>query len=76
MREITLDQFKVYLEQGIKPSTVKKALDRAGIIVENDAKMRCPVGKTGVLRNSIEHRVENSGWENACYVGTPVEYAP
>ena len=38
MREITLDQFKVYLEQGIKPSTVKKALDRAGIIVENDAK--------------------------------------
>ena len=76
MREITLDEFRVYLEQGIKPSTVRKALDRAGIIVENDAKQRCPVGKTGLLRNSIKHRVENSGWENACYVGTPVEYAP
>lgn len=76
MREITLAEFRVYLEQGVKQSTVKKALDRAGLIVENDAKRRCPVGKTGLLRNSIQHRVENSGWENACYVGTNVEYAP
>ena len=76
MREITLAEFRAYLDKGIDQTTVNKALNRAGLIVENDAKKRCPVGKTGLLRNSIQHRVEYSGYERACYVGTNVEYAP
>lgn len=76
MRELTLSEFRVYLQQGIQPEVVEKALDRAGLIVENEAKMRCPVGKTGLLRNSIVHEVRREGMDQCCIVGTNVEYAP
>lgn len=72
MRELTLAQFQQKLNQGITDTTVKKALNRACVVVENDAKRRCPVGKTGLLRNSIKHRVQN----NEGTVGTIVDYAP
>ena len=55
---------------------IDKALNRAGLIVENDAKERCPVGKTGQLRNSIEHRVQGANYKTECVVGTNLEYAP
>ena len=73
MREITLQEFRVYLQKGVNPQVVNRALNRAGLIVENEAKMRCPVGKTGLLRNSIQHKIYNN---NECIVGTNVEYAP
>ena len=48
-----------------------EVLNKACILVENDAKKKCPVDK-GQLRNSITHEVE--GTEAA--VGTNTEYAP
>lgn len=72
MREITLKEFQSYLNRGITKTTLKRALDRGCIVVENDAKRRCPVGKTGLLRASIKHRVN----DNEGIIGTEVEYAP
>lgn len=48
-----------------------EVLNKACILVENDAKKKCPVDK-GQLRNSITHEVE--GTEDV--VGTNTEYAP
>ena len=48
-----------------------EVLNKACILVENDAKKKCPVDK-GQLRNSITHEVE--GIE--AVVGTNTEYAP
>lgn len=73
MREITLEEFQKHLERGIPQTTLEKALNRGCIVVENDAKKRCPVGKTGILRNSILHWVEHS---NEGYIGTRIDYAP
>lgn len=72
MREITLKEFQVYTNRGITQSSLKKALNKGCIVVENDAKKRCPVGKTGLLRASIRHRVDN----NEGIVGTSMDYAP
>lgn len=72
MREITLDQFRTYLSKGISQATIEKALNKGCIVVENDAKKRCPVGKTGILRNSIIHWTEGKEGN----IGTRVEYAP
>lgn len=47
------------------------ALERAGILVENSAKLNVPV-HTGDLRRSITHRVEG----DTVIVGTSLEYAP
>lgn len=76
MRELTINEFRFYLDRGITTETAEKALNRACLIVEADAKKRCPVGKTGLLRNSISHRVEHEWQEYAGVVGTNVEYAP
>ena len=76
MRELTINEFRFYLDRGITAETAEKALNRACLIVENDAKKRCPVGRTGLLRNSIQHRVEREWQTYAGVVGTNVEYAP
>ena len=73
MREITLAQFQQYLQKGIPQDSIQKALNKGCIVVENDAKKRCPVGKTGILRNSIRHWVEPN---NEGFIGTRVSYAP
>lgn len=72
MREITLKEFQKYLNRGISKSTLTKALNRGCIVVENAAKKKCPVGKTGLLRASIKHRVN----ENEGIIGTSLDYAP
>ena len=59
------------LAENILPSKIQEALDKACLIVENDAKARCPSG-TGQLRASIKHRVIGNEGE----VGTNVVYAP
>lgn len=46
-------------------------ITRKTILVENDAKKKCPVDK-GQLRNSITHEVEGT----EAVVGTNTEYAP
>jgi len=48
------------------------AINKACILVENDAKLNCPVGDTGLLRSSITHEVK----DKVGTVGTNVEYAP
>lgn len=50
---------------------VKKWLPAAGAAVEGQAKLYAPVD-TGLLRGSINHRVEG----DTAIVGTNVEYAP
>lgn len=49
-----------------------KALEKAALFIENEAKLRCPVGDTGLLRASITHDVEG----NEAVIGTNMEYAP
>lgn len=55
----------------LSKSAMKDALTKACLIVENEAKMRCPAGD-GQLRQSITHEVDDTEG----YVGTNVEYAP
>ena len=51
--------------------SVKQALERACLVVENSAKEKAPVN-TGNLRSSLTHEVTG----NVGTVGTNVEYAP
>lgn len=72
MREITIKEFQKYLNRGITKATLTAALNRGCIVVENAAKKRCPVGRTGLLRASIKHRVN----DNEGIIGTSIDYAP
>ena len=56
--------------------SVEQAVNEVCILVENDAKRRCPVD-TGELRMSITHEIEETS-ENRTTgaVGTNLEYAP
>lgn len=67
---INLDKFIKRLDQ-ISEVDFEKAMDKACLLVENEAKRNCPVD-TGWLRQSIKHRIEGS----TGIVGTNVEYAP
>lgn len=69
MNEISLNIENII--NNILPSAIQQGLDRAGYIVENDAKRKVGVD-TGTLRNSITHEVEDS----ICYIGSAIEYAP
>lgn len=67
---LNADSLKEKLNQ-LSEIDLNKALNNACLLVENEAKQRCPVG-TGDLRNSITHEVEG----NEGVVGTNVSYAP
>mgnify|MGYP000976651099 CR=1 FL=1 len=69
MNEISLNIENVI--KNILPSVIEKGLDKAGYIVENDAKRKVGVD-TGTLRKSVTHDVE----DGICYIGSNVEYAP
>lgn len=59
------------ISSNVLPDAIRKALEQSCLIVEGDAKSKCPVD-SGQLRQSINHKVEdNAGW-----VSTNVEYAP
>lgn len=70
-----LDKLLTKLEN-LKTVSVEQAVNEACILVENDAKKRCPVD-TGELRISITHEIEETS-ENRTTgaVGTNLEYAP
>lgn len=70
-----LDKLLTKLEN-LKNVSVEQAVNEACILVENDAKKRCPVD-TGELRMSITHEIEETS-ENRTTgaVGTNLEYAP
>lgn len=67
---------KWYGDRLIKQVGAKVAagMEKACLLVENDAKRICPVD-TGRLRASLTHEVEKSGKEIIGRVGTNVEYA-
>ena len=58
-----------------KLDNVNQAMEQACILVENEAKIKCPVDN-GLLRNSITHYIEDNPIELIGVVGTNVEYAP
>lgn len=58
-----------------KLNDVNQAMEQACILVENEAKIKCPVDN-GLLRNSITHYIEDNPNELVGVVGTNVEYAP
>lgn len=58
-----------------KLDNVNQAMEQACILVENEAKTKCPVDN-GLLRNSITHYIEDNPNELVGVVGTNVEYAP
>lgn len=53
------------------PQALEQGLEKACLLIEGDAKNRCPV-RDGQLRNSINHKVES----NQGVIGSNVEYAP
>lgn len=55
----------------IKKINLSKALNRASLVIENQARENAPI-ETGELRRSITHEVEG----NDAYVGTMLYYAP
>ena len=58
-----------------KLDNVNQAMEQACILVENEAKIKCPVDN-GLLRNAITHYIEDNPNELVGVVGTNVEYAP
>lgn len=68
-REVKANMEKFISE--ILPEKLKQALEQSCLILEGDAKSRCPVD-SGQLRQSITHQVDGTRGE----VGTNVEYAP
>ena len=67
---INLDKLNYKLET-LANLDISKALNKACLVVENEAKRLCPVD-TGDLRNSITHEVD----DGVGIVGTNKEYAP
>lgn len=71
MADITIDASTLLKKLGkIQNIDLSKALNNGAIVVENDAKRKCPVD-TGTLRRSITHELEN---EKTVKVFTPMEY--
>ena len=69
INEISLNLERVLTQ--LLPQQKLDALERAGQLVENNAKQKCGV-QSGVLRASITHEVE----ADKVTIGTNVEYAP
>ena len=67
---LNLDNFITKLNR-LSEADFNETLNKACLLVENDAKLKCPVD-TGQLRQSITHRIEGT----TGIVGTNVEYAP
>ena len=67
---IGLDKLEIKLEH-LGNLNLKDTLSKAGVLVMDAAKEKCPVD-TGTLRNSITYEVEG----NTCEIGTNMSYAP
>lgn len=73
MADIYIDTSKLLNKLGnIQNIDLSTALNKSGIVVENNAKRNCPVD-TGDLRRSITHELED---ENTVKIYTSKEYAP
>lgn len=70
-----LEDVLVMLEE-LDGEQLEAALDKAALIVERSAIQNAKKGKTGELRRSIKHKVENNGDIVKGVVYTPLFYAP
>jgi len=68
-------QRKIELLAKKNNKAVKEVIEKAVIIVEGNAKEKCPV-VTNRLRSSITHEVKSIGEKHIGKVGSNVEYAP
>lgn len=66
-----LNEVLKMLEKPVEPHRLERALQKACLLVERDAKQKAPKD-TGELQRSITSKVEN--YEGIVY--TPLEYAP
>lgn len=72
MAEIeNLDKLISKLDKMSSKGNLQQMLEKACLLVENDAKQKCPVDE-GQLRQSITHEVDGKDG----YVGTNTTYAP
>lgn len=71
MEVLNLDKLQAKLDKIANIEQSQQVLQKACLLVENEAKVNCPVDK-GQLRQSITSEVEG----NVGLVGTNVEYAP
>ena len=55
-------------------SNLQKGIEKGCLRIEGDAKKKCPCD-TGLLRSSIQHRVENKDTNVEGIIGTKTEYA-
>lgn len=70
--KIVIDNLENFINSGLE-NKIAEALEKACLLVETDAKKKCPVGD-GQLRQSITHKVDIENMEGI--IGTSVEYAP
>lgn len=72
--EVIGDQFYVHLDQYCDPAELMKKMNKACLIVEREAKRKCPVD-TGMLRRSISSRVYTDGGSVVGEVYSDLDYA-
>lgn len=70
--KIVIDNLENFINSGLE-NKIAEALEKACLLVETDAKKKCPVDD-GQLRQSITHKVDIENMEGI--IGTSVEYAP
>lgn len=61
--------------QTVFPKELREAMEQACLKVEADSKHNCP-SRTGTLRQSITHQVEDTEEGIIGYVGSNLDYAP
>lgn len=68
-----IEEVTKYFNSKLSPENTRKALLKAGALVERSAKQKCPKDN-GQLAQSIQYEVEATA--ETCTVFTPLEYAP
>lgn len=70
---MSFDTFYEKLADMSNPERLTGAMESACLMVERDAKRKCPVD-TGTLRRSIESKVETSDTAVTGTISTPLDY--
>lgn len=64
------------LDRVANNTELSTSMEKACLLVEREAKTKCPVGDSGTLRQSIASSVESSDNSVIGYVYTNIQYAP
>ena len=68
-----IEELTKYFDSKLSPENTRKALLKAGALVERSAKQKAPK-HNGQLAQSIQYEVDSQG--TTCTVYNPLEYAP